>query len=155
MSSIADRLRAEREARGLTQPQVADCVGASKRTVQHWESGVSAPTAGDLSAMALLGFDVRYVITGNRDYVPPPPIDAEEQALLLHWRAASRPAKNAALGALLGAGLGRQQSVEQVFNAGVGQVVQGNSSHSRVVLTDQSGRYPVKGAARKSTSRKP
>lgn len=123
--SIGDRLRAERETRGLTQSAVADQAGASKRTVQNWESGASAPTAADLEALAKLGFDVRFVVTGERDYSPPPPLAAEEIELLDDWRRASREAKNAARGALLGAEVGAVRT-QQIFKGAVGQVVKGD-----------------------------
>lgn len=141
MSSIAERLRAEREARGLTQTQVADAVGASKRTLQHWENGQSAPTAGDLACMALLGYDVRYVITGNRDYAPPPPLSAEEQVLLGHWRAASKATKNAALGALIGATVGAAtRHVQQTIHGSVGHLTTGDAHITDGRMTVQDGR---------------
>jgi DNA-binding transcriptional regulator YiaG len=131
---IAGRLRAERERCALTQSAVADCVGASKRTVQHWESGASAPTAGDLAAMSLLGFDVRWVVTGSRDYEPPEPLSPEEQVMLLHWRAASRDTRNAALGALVGATAA--QGTKQVFHGPVGGVSSGRGVGAGVVHQD-------------------
>lgn len=148
--SIADRLREERESRGLTQPAVADCVGSTKRTVQHWESGASAPTAGDLAQMALLGFDVRYIVTGSRDYAAPEPLSAEEQVLLLHWRAASRDTRNAALGALIGAASSAR--TKQVFNAPVGGVAQGQATVGPVTIHQAGAPYRV---ATKRAPKKP
>lgn len=139
--SIADRLREERDSRGLTQTAVADCVGSTKRTVQHWESGASAPTAGDLAQMALLGFDVRYIVTGSRDYAAPEPLSAEEQVLLLHWRAASRDTRNAALGALIGAGVAPR--TKQVFHGPVGGVAEGQATVGGVVIHSTPGPYQV------------
>ena len=46
---------------------------------------------------------MRYVLTGARDYVPPPPLNAEEQLMLQYFREAVPAVRKAALGALMGA----------------------------------------------------
>lgn len=102
-AEIGERLKAERDRLGRTQPDFAALAGASKRTLQDWERGVSSPTAAALKALSASGVDVRWVITGSRDYEPPPALTAEEQVLLERWREASREVRNAAFGALLGA----------------------------------------------------
>lgn len=61
---IGSRLKEERERLGYTQPQFAELAGAKKRTLIDWEKGVSSPTAVQLSALAEIGVDVLYVITG-------------------------------------------------------------------------------------------
>lgn len=43
------RLRTERR---LTQPQLADAIGISKRTILRWEAGDGEPAASDLQALA-------------------------------------------------------------------------------------------------------
>lgn len=130
--SIGQRLREEREARGLTQLAVANLVDGSERTVNDWERDVSSPKAAVLAALAAHGIDVRYVLTGKRDYAPPPPLTADEQTLLDYWRSASRDTKNAALGALVGV-----RGARQVFKGTVGQVVEGD-------LTQHGARFDMR-----------
>lgn len=67
---IGDRLKSERERLSHTQPTLAEYAGAKKRTVIDWEKGVSSPTAVQLSALAAIGVDVQYVITGVRSLNP-------------------------------------------------------------------------------------
>lgn len=63
---IGERLKEERERLDLTQPAFAEACGAKKRTLIDWEKGVSSPTAVQLAALAALGVDVLYVLTGQR-----------------------------------------------------------------------------------------
>jgi transcriptional regulator with XRE-family HTH domain len=60
------RLKEERVHLGLTQPIFAEFAFAKKRTVQDWEKGVSSPTAIQLEALAKVGCDVQYIVTGVR-----------------------------------------------------------------------------------------
>lgn len=63
---LGNRLREERDRVGMTQPVFAEAVGAKKRTLIDWEKGVSSPTATQLEALAAIGVDVLYVLTGRR-----------------------------------------------------------------------------------------
>lgn len=63
---LGNRLREERERVGMTQPVFAEAAGAKKRTLIDWEKGVSSPTATQLEALAVIGVDVLYVLTGRR-----------------------------------------------------------------------------------------
>ena len=101
--SIGDRLREERVRLGLTQPAIGEIGGVTKKTQMLYEGGERAPDANYLSAIAAHGADVRYVLTGARDYVPPPPLNAEEQLMLQYFREAVPAVRKAALGALMGA----------------------------------------------------
>lgn len=130
--SIADRLRGERERLSLNQEQLAAAAGVSARSVISWEQGAGGgPKASALASLAEVGVDVRYVITGSRDYVPPPPLTAEEQTLVAYYRAAEPAVRKAALGALLGA---NPRAVSSV-------VVHGNmgpSIHGGAKIRDQT-----------------
>jgi transcriptional regulator with XRE-family HTH domain len=68
--TVGDRLREERERLGWSQTFLGDVVDVVKQTVIKWEKNMGAPDAQQLAAMALNGFDVRYIITGDRS----PPI---------------------------------------------------------------------------------
>lgn len=82
------------------------------------------PDAAYLAAAALAGMDVLYVITGTRDYEPPPALSAAEQELLDLYRRAPTAVKHAALGALLGA-TGRSGHTMQIGRV-TGQVSSGD-----------------------------
>lgn len=68
---IGERLKAERERLELTQPAFAEIAGAKKRTLIDWEKGVSSPTAVQLAALAEMGVDVLFVLTGQRSQPVP------------------------------------------------------------------------------------
>lgn len=58
-------LRRERERLGLNQEDVADSAGVTTKTVGRWEAGTPIP-ADKLAALAGLGFDPGFVLTGER-----------------------------------------------------------------------------------------
>jgi len=71
--SLGQRLKEERERLGLTIVAFADVAGAKKNTVIDWQKDVSSPPAVKLSALAEVGVDVLYVLTGQRSQAAPPP----------------------------------------------------------------------------------
>lgn len=60
-----ERLKAERQNRGLNQDDMAKKVGVSKRSYCAYESGETAPSAKLLAALALMGIDIAYILTGQ------------------------------------------------------------------------------------------
>lgn len=64
--TIGDRLREERERLKLTQPAMAEAAGTTKQTQHAHETNRTPPKANYLAAVAGLGVDVAYVITGER-----------------------------------------------------------------------------------------
>lgn len=101
--NIGERLREERERLGLSQPVFGEIGGVQKLAQSNYEQGKRAPDADYLAAVAASGVDVRYVVTGERDYTPPPALSAEEQTMLEYFRQATPAVRRAALGALIGA----------------------------------------------------
>ena len=63
---IGDRIKEDRDRLNLTLPAFAEAAGAKKRTAIDWQNGTSSPTAAQLAALAKVGVDVRYVVTGER-----------------------------------------------------------------------------------------
>ncbi|WKE65054.1 helix-turn-helix transcriptional regulator [Gallaecimonas kandeliae] len=63
---LGARLKEERERLGLTQPVFAAQADTKKGTVINWEKDASSPTAVQLAALAKIGVDVLYVVTGQR-----------------------------------------------------------------------------------------
>ena len=66
MPEISARLKEEREALGLSQQALADACGISARSQRNYESGERLPDAAYLAAIAALGADVLFVLTGQR-----------------------------------------------------------------------------------------
>ena len=46
--TYGERIRQEREARGLTQEELAEALGVSRQAVSKWEGDLSRPAAGKL-----------------------------------------------------------------------------------------------------------
>ena len=108
---IGDRLRAERERLGLTQPAFAEVAGAKKRTLIDWEKGVSSPTAAQLAALSLVGVDVQFVVTGA---LAAKALSPEEATLVGYFRDASPEVRRAAMGALIGAAAQSSQQIRDL-----------------------------------------
>lgn len=64
--NIGGRLTEERERLGFSQIKFADIGGVGRKSQYNYEMGLSAPDAGYLSAIAVHGADVAYIITGVR-----------------------------------------------------------------------------------------
>jgi transcriptional regulator with XRE-family HTH domain len=94
---IGERLREERERLGMNQTQFAALGEVSKRAQITYEKGESTPDAAYLNAMAKVGADVQYIVTGVRSVAA---LMKDETELLEHYRAASIDVKAAAIGAL-------------------------------------------------------
>ena len=104
MSSIGVRLREERDRLGMNQSDFASAAGTTRKTQFNYETDQRRPDADYLAALAAIGVDVMYVLTGSRSsHAPAVVLSAEEKLLLQYFREASKDVKRAALGALLGA----------------------------------------------------
>lgn len=66
MFTIGARVKEERERLGMTIPEFADAAGAKKNTVIDWQKDVSSPPAAKLAALAGVGVDIQYIVTGVR-----------------------------------------------------------------------------------------
>lgn len=68
MSTIAERLKAERERLSLSQTSFAEVCGVQKRSQINYEKGERSPDMAYIAALiaADIGVDVLYVITGVR-----------------------------------------------------------------------------------------
>src|SRR5581483_3037042 len=59
---IGERIRAARQARGMTQEQLADEVGVSRSAVAQWETGRAGQLTGNLSRIAeVLGVGIEHL----------------------------------------------------------------------------------------------
>lgn len=62
--TIGARLKAERERLRKTQEEFAAVGHGTKRSQINWEQGVAMPNAAYLAAIAAIGADVAYIVTG-------------------------------------------------------------------------------------------
>ncbi|HHW2096197.1 TPA: helix-turn-helix domain-containing protein [Pseudomonas aeruginosa] len=132
-SSLGERLRAERERLGYTQPEFAEIVGASKRTQIGWEQGRTAPDALALAAWANEGLNVEFVVSGKRSGRPTgPELPPDEQLLLEVYRAMSAAKRKELLASLLTGGSRRKASSSgSITVTGNGNRTAGQVYHER------------------------
>lgn len=120
LNTFSERLKEERKRLGFNQTEFAAFAGVQKGAQVNYEAGERNPDAGYLAAIALKGADVLWIITGQREYTPPPALSAQEQTMLDYFRQASAEVRRAALGALLGASVpAGKHSTTQIFHGNV------------------------------------
>lgn len=66
LDTVHERLREEREARGVTQVEFADQMGVSRSTQLRLENGRGLPELDYLKMAGELGLDVQFILTGTR-----------------------------------------------------------------------------------------
>lgn len=54
------------DERGVSPKKECAALGLGKNMYYSWRDGICAPSARSLRAMALRGYDVMYILTGNR-----------------------------------------------------------------------------------------
>lgn len=84
MDSIGQRLKEERKRLGYNQTEFAQLGGVQKNAQSNYEGDTRRPDADYLAAIAALGADVLFVVTGQRSAAA---IPTEEKALLEGYRA--------------------------------------------------------------------
>lgn len=85
--AIGSRLQEERKRCGMTQNQLAEALGISKRTQANYESGSSDATASYLSNVAVqFNFDVPYILTGERTTLALDSLDEVEDRIVQQYR---------------------------------------------------------------------
>lgn len=84
--TIGERLKEERSRLGLSQTEMGAAGGVGKTTQINYEKDSGSPSATFLAAVAKLGVDVLYVVTGERKPQAAESITAEEADLLKHYR---------------------------------------------------------------------
>lgn len=63
--SLSDRLKRVRESLGYTQKEMAKAISTNPQTWQVYEAGKSVPGGNVLEALARMGFNVNWILTGN------------------------------------------------------------------------------------------
>lgn len=88
-AAIAQRLVAERKRLGLQQEEVRNALDVSYATMSRYENGHRMPEADKIARMAQLGFDVGYVLTGQRPTLCTSDLTGDEQAWVELYRLTS------------------------------------------------------------------
>lgn len=88
-TAIAKRLVAERKRLGLQQEDVRQALDISYATMSRYENGHRMPEADKIARMAQLGFDVGYVLTGQRPTLSTSDLSGDEQAWVELYRLTS------------------------------------------------------------------
>ena len=86
---IGKRLKEERMRIGVSQVDFSEACNSSRNALLQWERGETTPNASGLAAMAALGVDVLYVITGQRSTDSEATLAPDERDLLAAWRTSS------------------------------------------------------------------
>lgn len=128
--TVGKRLKEERERLGFNQTDFGAVGGVGRKSQFNYEEDERKADSGYLEAIAAVGADVRYIITGDRDGPPPEALSADERELLALFRAASLSVKAAAIGALQGGSSpvarGPRYTVQQTFHGDVGNQASGD-----------------------------
>ncbi|ARU50165.1 hypothetical protein CBR64_00160 [Cellulosimicrobium cellulans] len=83
---LSDRLRKARESAEMTQTELADVIGISRRSVSYYESGESAPKRPQLIAWAMAtGVSLSWLETGQPLIMSPSPTP-DDQAVRVTGR---------------------------------------------------------------------
>lgn len=123
MSSIGERLREERERLGFNQTAFGAIGGVQKQAQLKYEKGERFPGADYLAAVAKVGADVQYIVTGEHCSGA---LSADENELIGKFRAAPLAVKAAAIAAVTAGAASRSQN----FHGPVGQTAQGDISNA-------------------------
>src|SRR5574337_841541 len=150
-STIESRLKSERERLKLSQAAICSRLLVSKGTYIKYESGETSPTARHLAVLDDMGFDIYYVVVGERTGNE---LGAEFGNLIAAYADASEDLKAAALAVLMARynrDVGAAQVVPRYFeeevrprgatsltNSGgtIGQVVQGDAHGGGQVIVN-------------------
>ncbi|WP_213626936.1 helix-turn-helix transcriptional regulator [Pseudomonas sp. Pc102] len=81
---FADRLRNERQRLGMSQSAFGKAGGVQANAQGKYESGERSPSADYLQAIAAIGVDLQFVLTGNRNASA---LTQDENQLLSLYRA--------------------------------------------------------------------
>ena len=79
---FSERLVEERNRLGLQQNEFADRVPVTPRSQRNYEKGEREPDASYLMAIAVIGVDVLYVLTGQRSKPVESRLSKQQQRLL-------------------------------------------------------------------------
>lgn len=85
-NSAGERLREERTRLALKQEDLAAAGGVNRNTQGSYERGARNPDTAYLAAVAALGIDVLYIVTGSRLPEPLGELSQDDEQLLKRYR---------------------------------------------------------------------
>jgi len=125
MRSIGELIKEERQRLGMNQDEFAAAGGMKRRAQTLYERDERAPDAAYLRALAAIGVDVAYIVTGEKTAAS---LSAEEIELLHGYRELDVRGKARVLGVIDGmaepASTGKTQHI--AFHGKVGQQIAGD-----------------------------
>ncbi|MGS0943737.1 helix-turn-helix domain-containing protein (plasmid) [Pseudomonas luteola] len=80
--TVGSRLRAERNRLGMNQSQLAEIGGVTKNTQANYEKDDKSPDSAYLLAVAEVGVDIVFVLTGKHIQEGTPVLSHTEQQIL-------------------------------------------------------------------------
>lgn len=93
---FSERLKEAREQIPLTQDEMVLKTGIPKRSYCAYEAGDMAPSAKLLAALAVMGMDIGYLLTGSRSAAVAPTLSRDEAGMLDSYRHCSKEMQLAA-----------------------------------------------------------
>lgn len=136
MRSIGEILKEERQRLGMNQDDFAAVGGLKRRAQTLYEQNERAPDALYLRALAGIGVDVNYILTGEKTQAI---LSADERDLLAGYRGLDIRGKAGVLGLVEGMRLPTQAPTSATtaphveFHDKVGQHVIGNITGSQTI----------------------
>jgi transcriptional regulator with XRE-family HTH domain len=127
MENFGERLKEERKRLGLNQGQLADRAGTTNVAQSRYESGDRSPDWGYLSAVAQVGVDVLYVLTGQRSSAL---LSPDEDLLLSGYRSLDAKGRAGVLGLIGGMTQSDRATTTMSFKGPVGQQVHGDVTYT-------------------------
>ena len=85
-SALGNRLFEERTRLTLTQEELAKIGGVNRNTQRNYEKGERSPDAVYLMAVAAIGVDIMYVLTGSRNISTADGLTPAESTVLANYR---------------------------------------------------------------------
>jgi transcriptional regulator with XRE-family HTH domain len=95
-AKVGVRLKEERDRLGWSQAALADAAGASRRAVVAWEGGNTVPGADALALLSQHGYDVLYIVIGQRTPVSAASLTPDQARLVDHYMRADEQGRAAA-----------------------------------------------------------
>lgn len=131
MNTIGERLKSERTRLGFNQTEFAAIGGVQRRAQLFYEQDERRPDAGYLQAVARLGVDVQFVVTGIRSGQA---LSKDEEQLLARFRNLDLIGKARLLGVVEGISTSdaslplqtHKRSVQMTIHGSVGQQITGD-----------------------------
>lgn len=142
-TTIHDRLRIERERLGLSQAAVYQRLVVSKGTYIKYESGETSPTARHLAVLDQMGFDIYFVVVGERSANE---LGAEYSNLISAYSQCSDELRGAALAVLMSNRLkevGAAKVVPRFFEETFGGGAYAHPLPAPLVLHDSAAEPPA------------